>query len=252
MFEMSSFVNCYTTILKVDTERGKKNILHIYPAILTLWNGLRKNRDYDEELTGNSADIVYAWCSLAKAAKEPFYSEDGPTTCRFNQLPSEMPKASFQEELKSYSNFNTASQHENVEENDFEIDTDGTLIKYNGNNDTVTIPEGVTKIGEGAFNGSPLACITIPEGVEIIGKQAFNNCNKLVSISLPFTILKIEDEAFSHSALRSIIIPVGCTEIGERCFYECKDLKNIFVPSSVTKIGDDGLTILLKSKNRIK
>ena len=70
----------------------RKDLEYIYPAVYTLWKKLLKNRDYNKALTGNEADIVYAWCSLAYAAREPFFSEDGPMRCSFKQIDSTPPK----------------------------------------------------------------------------------------------------------------------------------------------------------------
>ena len=64
----------------------RKDLKYIYPAVRALWDKLKEDRDYDKALLGNEADIVYAWCALALAAKEPFFSEDGPMTCFFSQL----------------------------------------------------------------------------------------------------------------------------------------------------------------------
>lgn len=64
----------------------RKDLAYLYPAVHALCESLAENRDYNEALTGNEADIVYAWCSLAKAAKEPFYVEDGPMRCYFTQI----------------------------------------------------------------------------------------------------------------------------------------------------------------------
>lgn len=63
----------------------RKDLAYIYPAIKALWDSLEEERDYDEALLGNEADVVYAWCALALAAKEPFFTEDGPMSCFFSQ-----------------------------------------------------------------------------------------------------------------------------------------------------------------------
>lgn len=63
----------------------RKDLAYIYPAVKALWDSLKEERDYNEALLGNEADIVYAWCALALAAKEPFFTEDGPMSCFFNQ-----------------------------------------------------------------------------------------------------------------------------------------------------------------------
>ncbi len=77
----------------------RKDLEYIYPAVKALWVSLEEERDYDEALLGNEADIVYAWCALALAAKEPFFSEDGPTSCFFSQpVDAEAQKAQWEAE----------------------------------------------------------------------------------------------------------------------------------------------------------
>lgn len=70
----------------------RKDLEYVYPVVHKLWKKLLKNRNYNKALTGNEADIVYAWCSLAYAAREPFFSEDGPMRCCFKQLDSTVPE----------------------------------------------------------------------------------------------------------------------------------------------------------------
>lgn len=65
---------------------------------------------------------------------------------------------------------------------DFEI-VDGVLVKYHGSGGDVTIPKGVTSIGEKAFYWcDSLTSVTIPKGVTSIGDEAFSKCNNRLTI----------------------------------------------------------------------
>ena len=69
------------------------------------------------------------------------------------------------------------------DENGFVIDENGVLTDYKGSGGDIVIPEGVTSIGWGAFDGcSNLTSITIPEGVTSIGESAFCGCSNLTII----------------------------------------------------------------------
>ena len=82
---------------------------------------------------------------------------------------------------------------------DFQIE--GTvLIRYRGNAADVTIPEGVTAIGNDAFSycGS-LKSIIIPSSVVSIGDWAFNWCNNLSTVTLSRRT-RIRENAFPSTA----------------------------------------------------
>ena len=86
-----------------------------------------------------------------------------------------------------------------------------------------TIPDGVTEIGDGAFNGcSLLTGITIPGSVIEIGDGAFNGCSSLLSITVPEGVKEIREDAFSGCRkLTCISIPKSVTEF-DATFEECK------------------------------
>lgn len=60
-------------------------------------------------------------------------------------------------------------------------------------------PEGVTAIEKFAFARSGLTGITVPEGVTSIGSGAFYHCDSLTSVVIPDSVTVIEENAFSHT-----------------------------------------------------
>ena len=104
---------------------------------------------------------------------------------------------------------------------------------------SVTIPEGVTSIGGGAFSGcTGLMSVTIPEGVTSIGGGAFFGCTGLMSVTIPEGVTLIGDRTFSGcSRLTSVTIPESVTSIGDWAFSDCSSLTSVTIPESVTSIG---------------
>ena len=137
-----------------------------------------------------------------------------------------------------------------------------------------SIPRGVTKIGEHAFNNCEnLTDIVIPHAVTEICNSAFSRCTNLTSISIPDGVTEIGSFTFSNCKnLASVIvdhnnavyssidgvffnksgskliccppgktgeytIPHGVTEIGSHAFENCTYLTSITVPDNVSKIG---------------
>ena len=114
-------------------------------------------------------------------------------------------------------------------------------FEYCDNVTSVTIPKGVTTIGEDAFSYcNNLKSITIPEGVTEIESDAFSSCDRLASVTLPKTLVTIGSYAFYNcDALGSIVIPDNVTSIAGWAFYDCDALKSVTIGSSVTTIGTD-------------
>ncbi len=113
---------------------------------------------------------------------------------------------------------------------------------FNGSNrlTNITIPEGVISIGNGAFNEcSWLRSIELPEGLTSIGFDTFNGCISLTNITIPKSVISIGNGAFREcTGLRSIELPEGLTSIGIETFERCISLTNIAIPESVTSIGN--------------
>ena len=109
----------------------------------------------------------------------------------------------------------------------------------NSNISSLSIPAGVTSIGNSAFRGcSSLTSVTIPAGVTSIENYAFSRCSSLISVIIPDSVTSIGYYAFENcTSLTSVIIPDSVTSIEGRAFSGCSSLKLVTIPDSVTSIG---------------
>ena len=105
---------------------------------------------------------------------------------------------------------------------------------------SITIPDSVTSIGNFAFSGCVgLTNITIPNSVTCIGMKAFGGCSGLTSITIPNSVTSMGEGAFEFcSSLTSILLPDGITSIEVGAFVNCESLTDITIPDGVTSIGD--------------
>ena len=103
---------------------------------------------------------------------------------------------------------------------------------------SVTLPEGLTSIGDHAFLWSGLTEITIPDSVTSIGRAAFDECRSLRSVTIGNGVTSIGVGAFQYcTALQSVTIPEGVTAIAPYTFVGCLRLTSITIPAGATSIG---------------
>ncbi len=111
----------------------------------------------------------------------------------------------------------------------------GVLVRYNGNEINVVIPDKVTEIDEIAFFNSGITSVAIPDGVKSIGVSAFRYCGYLKEIVLPDSVKSIGACAFYNCAsVREVKIGSGLTEIGKAAFYGCKNIVSFEVDAKNT------------------
>jgi len=103
---------------------------------------------------------------------------------------------------------------------------------------SVTIPNSVTTINDFTFSYcSGLTSVTIPNSVTIIGSSAFRNCKGLTHITIPTSVTIIEGWAFNEcTGLTSVTIPNNVKLIGQSSFHDCTSLISVTIPNSVTTI----------------
>jgi|GEM_PF-1505157 len=104
---------------------------------------------------------------------------------------------------------------------------------------TVTVPAGVTAIGNYAFSNSNVKEVILPstvrdlgrgfdsssvekvvlnEGLEVISSRAFRSTPALKEVVIPSTVTEIVDNAFQKSGIKEIVIPASVKTIGETAF----------------------------------
>ena len=150
---------------------------------------------------------------------------------------------------------------------DGELKSDGANLALMDSSGTLTIPDGVTKIGNGAFanlsglktiiipgtvkeigtnaftNNADLTRVVLQEGIEMIGNEAFRECDNLTTIELPESLRSIGVGAFQGcSKLDNVIIPSQITRIEVTTFYECRNLTSIKLPENLQIIQDSAFS----------
>jgi hypothetical protein len=101
-----------------------------------------------------------------------------------------------------------------------------TLIKYNGNEQNIILPDDIEVIGENAFAECVnLISVKLPDRLKTIEAYAFANCISLTSLNLPDSMNGIGWGAFwSCNKLPFLIIPKGIKSIDE-AFQWCEELE---------------------------
>ncbi len=130
-------------------------------------------------------------------------------------------------------------------------------IRFGG---TLTLPEGITAIGEEAFYGAGIKelklpstlktigadafknnysnqALVLPEGLESIGDRAFYESG-FVTVSFPSTLQAIGSEVFRYADITEVdLTNTKLTAIPANTFYRCYKLTKVRLGESITEIG---------------
>ena len=100
---------------------------------------------------------------------------------------------------------------------------------------SVTIPNSVISIGDGAFGASGMTSVTIPNSVTSIGNFAFQTCSSLTNVTIGDHVTSIGQQAFDGCFNLETITVLGKTTAQAQTL-----LGNAEVPEECTIVGELG------------
>ena len=149
------------------------------------------------------------------------------------------PETEASTESDTYEPLATVRERNIEDEGDFsyEIYEGRTIItKYKGKAANVEIPaeiEGtpVCEIGFYCFEANyQLESVTLPESVDIIGEGAFMDCSSLTQINIPANLREVQRGAFVGCiGLTEMTLPATVTRVQEEAFTACEGMYSLTI-----------------------
>lgn len=206
-------------------ENGKSFVVGIkyyvlYIATITEYNQYRTEAPIFSVESGRYSDSVTIELSCPEENAEIYYTLDGSRASKANGILYTEPfvidkvtkvhaAAYAEDKLKSLQAIADYYITVTDSEENFEIDTNGLIVKYNGANQYLTIPDTingitVTGIGKNAFDGKSIVMIKFPDTLTYVADWGLHGQSELKSVYC--NNLKV---------------------VGERAFYGCRALDTI-------------------------
>ena len=125
-----------------------------------------------------------------------------------------------------------------------------TLVKYNGSDSIVIIPEGIKKIANGAFKGcGSVTSVQLPDTVIEIEPYAFKDCKGLENHFFEVALIDDDGVLYKYEDIGAsvVVIPNSVKIIGSHVF-ENDSLSYIYIPDSVVEIEEYAFSTCINLK----
>lgn len=148
-----------------------------------------------------------------------------------------------------YNSFLLCSNLRNVEfASESQLKTiEGGAFRYCEKLQDIIIPNGVEKIGTGAFAGTGLVELEIPDSVTEIEDWIFSGCKMLQKVTLGKGLTEVSRHMFNGCEQMSDIefpkemLGTGITKIEYAAFRGCKSLQNLEIPDYVRRMSANSI-----------
>ncbi len=149
----------------------------------------------------------------------------------------------------------------NAKTDEYVIAGDGVLLRYNGKDKYVTVPDGIKHLSS-AFGANydiiyvelgdsvltlgkysfasceSLRQVKFGKNIKLIGDNAFEGCVALSAVDIPDSVERIGDHAFDGDYyLMTARIGNSVSEIGQYAFNQCIRMRSIALPATLTSVG---------------
>ena len=169
-------------------EQVKQEVLNLLPPVLTIRDMLMGNLEKNP-----GAEKIEYWIDIRDSMqKQQAASATASAAAPANPQPAASAGANAVAPTATGGGFETKPSD----------DGNSVIItKYTGSDTTLEIPsqingKPVTGIGERAFSGIDITGVTIPDGVTFIGEKAFWRREGLTGVIIPDSVKSIGEDAF--------------------------------------------------------
>lgn len=126
---------------------------------------------------------------------------------------------------------------------DLDASSSAPWNKFGGTVTAIVIGDGVTSIGQRAFEDMTAVVTLDLGGTATVGRMAFSGCTSLTEAVLPDSVIAVGDFAFAEcSSLKTVTLSAKLVTMGEGVFESCPSLESFAGGSNRYAVADGVIT----------